>query len=86
MFARLIYRLVHFLIYAVLFLKRKIAYKMQRMRNTFRWNLSLMLSGFAAQETILARTCVTGKLLGAKKLNHVALIVNELHKDVNLPT
>ena len=83
---RLVHRLCHFLIYAILFLSRQLWYKYDRLRNTICWAVIQVLSRFQDDNEILATRCVTGNLLGQKKLTHAAIIVNELHKEVNLPS
>ena len=86
MFMRLVHRLCHFLIYATLFLSRQLWYKLDRIRNSVIWFALQAFSRFQDDQQILATRCVTGDLLGAKKLTHAAIVVNELHKEVNLPT
>jgi len=86
MLDRFIHRLLHFVIYALLFLTRQAAFKLQRVRNTLAWLSYQVQSGMQADEVILSRHCVSGQLLGDKKLSHVAVIVNEVHRDLNLPT
>ena len=85
MLMRLVHRLCHFVLYAVLFLTKMLSYKLQRMRNTARWACLMAVNRFD-EDQILRRNCVTGGLLGSKKLTHAAVIVNELHKSDNRPT
>ena len=86
MFMRLIHRLCHFMIYATLFLSKQVWYKYDRLRNTICWFAIYVLARFQDDQEILAARCVTGNLLGEKKLTHAAVIVNELHKETNLPS
>ena len=86
MFARLVHRLLHFVIYAVLLITRLGSYRVQRAKNSLLWTWLSLTRGFAPAEAIIAERCTHGQLLGSKKLSHAALIVNELHKDVNLPS
>ena len=85
MFLRLVHRLCHFVIYAILFITRHLSFKIQRLNNTLTW-AALMAYNLMQEEKILANQCVTGRLLGSKKLTHAAIIVNELHKEVDRPT
>lgn len=82
---RLVHRLCHFVIYAVLFLIRQLKFKLQRLYNSLLW-IALLALNRMDEERTLQNYCVTGALLGSKKLTHATLIVNELHKDVNRPT
>lgn len=86
MFMRLVHRLCHFMIYACLFICRMASYKIEKVRNTLKWSIIKACSGLQQDDLILATRCVSGQLLGAKRLNHAALIVNDLHKELNLPT
>ena len=85
MFMRLVHRLCHFMIYAFLFILRHFSFKLQRLHNTLTWT-ALMACNRMQEERILASRCVSGRLLGTKKLTHAAIIVNELHKEVDRPT
>ena len=85
MFLRLVHRLCHFMIYAFLFITRHLSFKLQRLNNTLTWS-ALMVLNLMQEEKILASRCVSGRLLGSKKLTHAAIIVNELHKEVDRPT
>ena len=86
MFTRLVHRLMHFLIYAILFITRMAAISLKRMKNTVHWAMLRVTSGMKPADEILAQRCVAGQLLGTKKLNHAAIIVNNLEEDVNLPS
>ena len=63
MFSRLVHRLCHFVIYAILFITRQLSFKLQRLNNTLTW-YALMVLNLMREEEILANRCVSGRLLG----------------------
>ena len=80
---RVFYRICHFILYAFLFLTKQAKHHIQYYLNTVRW-VVLMISYKLNEEAIMA-TCVTGNRLGAKKLDHTAIIVNNLDNVENNP-
>ena len=80
---RVLYRICHFILYAFLFLTKQAKHHLHYYLNTLRWVI-LMISFKLNDEAIMA-TCVTGNRLGAKKLAHTAIIVNNLDDVENNP-
>ena len=80
---RVLYRICHFILYAFLFLTKQASHQIHYYMNSLKW--LLMLITYKLDDEAIMQTCTTGNRLGAKKLGHTAIIINNLNTIENNP-
>ena len=80
---RVLYRICHFIVYAILLLVKFIRICCQYYLNKARWALLMVIFKFNEEE--IMQTCTFGNRLGDKRLSHTAIIVNNLEIIENNP-
>ena len=81
--SRVIFRILHFVIYAFLFIAKFAKIKLHYHLNTLRWVFLLALNRLDTN-TIL-QSCTTGNRLGTKVLSHTAIVINNFEVVNNNP-
>ena len=81
--SRVIFRILHFIIYAALFIAKFARLKIQYQLNTLKWAILLAFNRFNSDAIL--QTCTTGNRLGSKVLSHTAIVINNFEEVNNNP-
>ena len=81
--SRVIFRILHFVIYAFLFIAKFAKIKLHYHFNTLRWVFLLALNRLDTNKIL--QSCTTGNRLGTKVLSHTAIVINNFEVVNNNP-